>query len=54
MKRTLTFFLILILPSLACAAPEPPEITVTTSGTELIVSGTEVPDAAGYRLYYAP
>jgi len=46
--------ILLCLAVQALAAPEPPVMSIDTSGTSIVISWSTVDDATGYRLYYAP
>ena len=54
MKRLLFILLLLCLPNIVHASLDSPELTVSTSGTKVTVSWTEVFGSNGYTLHYAP
>ncbi len=57
MKRFLCIIflaLALLFPGMASSQPPAPSLTATTNGLDFTLSWSSVPDAAGYRLFYAP
>ena len=57
MKKTVLFIaalLVLISSGVSTAVPNAPQLCFSATGLSITVNWTTVPNATGYRLYYAP